>query len=111
MLSAKISTVMRRRIIALLLISMLAFAVRFLTMQFVRAHFNDPGWFQYGSYLVFDRQARAILDGSERAFWIDDPTRTDLVQYPPAQPLWVAAIYSATGERSIYAVERVQWIM
>jgi len=97
--------------LALLLIFALAFTVRFLTMQFVRAHLNDAGWFQYGSYAVFDQQARAILDGRERAFWIDDSTRTDMVQYPPAYPLWMAAIYSATGERSMYAVQTVHWIL
>ena len=58
-------------------------------MQFVRAHLNDAGWFQYGSYHIFDEQARNILDGKDRVFWIDDPSRTDLVQYPPAFPLWV----------------------
>ena len=51
------------------------------------------------------------MDGRERAFWIDDPTRTDLVQYPPAFPLWVALIYKMTGERSAYAVQSVQWIL
>lgn len=94
-----------------LLVLLLGLAVRGLTMQFVRAHFNDPGWFQYGSYAVFDERARAILDGRERAFWIDDPTRTDLVQYPPAYPMWLAAVYRATGEPSIYAVQTLQWIL
>ncbi len=94
-----------------LLVPLLAFAVRGLTMQFVRAHFNDPGWFQYGSYAVFDERARAILDGRERAFWIDDPARTDLVQYPPAYPVWLAAVYRAWGEPSIYAVQTLQWIL
>ena len=76
-------------------------------MQFMRARLEDPSWFQAGSYKVFDERARNILDGRERPFWIDDPGRTDLVQYPPAFPLWVAAIYGLTGERSMYAVQRV----
>ena len=80
-------------------------------MQFVRAHLNDAGWFQYGSYHIFDEQARNILDGKDHVFWIDDPSRTDLVQYPPAFPLWVALIYSVSSERSMYAVQRVQWIV
>jgi 4-amino-4-deoxy-L-arabinose transferase-like glycosyltransferase len=80
-------------------------------MQFMRAHLSDPSWFQSGSYLVFDKRARNVLDGRESAFWINDASRTDLVQYPPAFPLWVALIYRLTGERSMYAVQRVQWIL
>jgi 4-amino-4-deoxy-L-arabinose transferase-like glycosyltransferase len=101
----------RRRVLYFLLIFVLAFSVRFFTFQFMRAHLNDAGWFQYGSYQVFDKRASNILDGRESAFWIDDPTRTDLVQYPPAFPLWVAAIYRVTGEHSMYAVQRVQWFL
>jgi 4-amino-4-deoxy-L-arabinose transferase-like glycosyltransferase len=101
----------RRRVLYFLLIFALAFAVRFFTFQFMRAHLNDAGWFQYGSYQVFDKRAGNILDGRESAFWIDDPTRTDLAQYPPAFPLWVAAIYKVTGERSMYAVQSVQWFL
>lgn len=103
--------VTRRGAIIFLLIFALALSVRSLTMQFMRAHLDDAAWFQYGSYTVFDQQARDVLDGRQRLFWIEDPTRTDLVQYPPAFPLWVAAIYGATGERSAYAVQRVQWIL
>lgn len=76
----------------------------------MRAHLNDPAWFQLGSYQVFDRRARSILDGSERLFWIDDPSRTDLVQYPPAFPWLIATIYSLTGEHSAYAVQNFLWI-
>lgn len=101
----------RRRVIYFLLIFALCFAVRFFTFQFMRAHLNDAGWFQYGSYQVFDKRANNILAGSESAFWIDDPTRTDLAQYPPAFPLWVAAIYKVTGEHSMYAVQSVQWFL
>jgi 4-amino-4-deoxy-L-arabinose transferase-like glycosyltransferase len=42
-------------------------------------------------------------------FLIQDPTRTDLAQYPPAFPAFVAAIYAVTGERSAYVVQMVQW--
>ena len=76
----------------------------------MRAHLNDPGWFQVGSYEKFDRQARDILDGKQRLFWIDDPTRTDLAQYPPAFPALVALVYKISGERSAYVVQSVQWI-
>jgi len=108
---AKIPPVARRRALLFLLIFALAFAVRGLTMRFMRAHLEDPSWFQPGSYRVFDERARNILDGRERPFWIDDPGRTDLVQYPPAFPLWVAAVYGLTGERSMYALQRVQWVL
>src|SRR6185503_1431238 len=53
--------------------------------------------------------ARDILDGRQRIFLIDDSTRTDLAQYPPAFPTFVAAIYRVTGQRSAYPVEVVQW--
>ncbi|MDQ3754083.1 MAG: glycosyltransferase family 39 protein [Acidobacteriota bacterium] len=106
----KLSPLARRRALIFLSIFVIAFGVRFLTMQFMRAHLNDAGWFQYGSYSVFDERARGILDGRERLFWIDDSSRTDLVQYPPAFPWWVAAIYQISGERSSAAVQRAQWV-
>ena len=93
-------------IFTLLLITI---SVRFLTLQFMHAHLNDPGWFQTGSYAKFDRQARDILDRRQRLFWIDDPTRTDLAQYPPAFPALVALIYKVTGERSAYSTQLVLW--
>ena len=77
----------------------------------MRAHLSDPAWFQSGSYQIFDRRARSLLDGSERLFWIDDPSRTDLVQYPPAFPWLIATIYRLTGEYSPYAVQNVQWVL
>ena len=83
--------------------------VRVLTLQFMRAHLHDPGWFQVGSYAKFDRQARDILDGRQKLFWIDDATRTDLAQYPPAFPALVALIYKVTGEPSAYTVQLVIW--
>jgi 4-amino-4-deoxy-L-arabinose transferase-like glycosyltransferase len=101
----------RRRALLFLLFFALALTVRGLTMQFVRAHLTDASWFQPGSYAVFDKRAQSILDGRERAFWIDDASRTDLVQYPPAFPWWVAVVYKMTGERSMYAVQSVQWIL
>ena len=75
----------------------------------MRAHLNDPGWFQVGSYAKFDRQARDILDGRQKLFWIDDATRTDLAQYPPAFPALVALIYKVTGDRSTYSVQLAIW--
>jgi len=77
----------------------------------MRAHLNDPAWFQVGSYAKFDRQARDILDGRQRLFWIDDPARTDLAQYPPAFPALVALIYKGTGTASAYPVQIVLWFL
>jgi len=77
----------------------------------MRAHLNEPGWFQAGSYAKFDRQARDILDARQHLFWIDDPARTDLAQYPPAFPALVALIYKLTAERSAYPVQIVLWIL
>jgi 4-amino-4-deoxy-L-arabinose transferase-like glycosyltransferase len=88
-----------------------AISVRVLTLQFMRAHLNDPAWFQTGSYAKFDRQARDILDGRQRLFWIDDATRTDLAQYPPAFPAFVALIYKVTGDHSAYSVQLVLWFI
>ena len=84
-------------------------SVRVLTLQFMRAHLNDPSWFQVGSYAKFDRQARDILDGRQNIFWIDDSTRTDLVQYPPAFPVLVAFIYKVSSDASAYSVQLVLW--
>lgn len=89
----------------------IAAGVRWLTFNFMRARLNDAGWFQSGSYLVFDKRARELLEGRSPVFWIDDPSRTDVTQYPPAFPLWVAAIYSVSHDHSAYAVQRVQWIL
>jgi 4-amino-4-deoxy-L-arabinose transferase-like glycosyltransferase len=100
----------RRRLFLLLAALLLTFCVRGLTLQFMRAHLHDAAWFQVGSYAKFESQARDILDGKQRLFWIDDPTRTDLVQYPPAFPAVIALIYKLSGERSVYVVQNVQWI-
>jgi len=99
----------RKRLLLLLGAFALTLCVRVLTLQFMRAHLNDPGWFQVGSYAKFDSQARDLLDGNQRLFWIDDATRTDLAQYPPAFPVWVAFVYKLTGNPSMYAVQTVQW--
>ena len=99
----------RRQILLVVLIVGVALSVRVLTLQFMRAHLHDPGWFQVGTYAQFDRQARAIIEGRQHLFWIDDPTRTDLVQYPPAYPLMLAVIYSVTANWSVYSAQIVQW--
>jgi len=88
---------------------LIAISVRVLTLQFMRGHLNNPAWFQTGSYAKFDRQARNILGGRQRLFRIDDPTRTDLVQYPPAFPALLALIYKITGEHSAYSAQIVLW--
>src|SRR5215204_790135 len=101
----------RRTILCFLCLFVAVISVRVLTLQFMRAHLNDPGWFQVGSYAKFDRQARDILDGRQKLFWIDDSTRTDLAQYPPAFPAVVALIYKISGERSAYPVQIVLWFI
>lgn len=99
------------RLLALLFILALAFAVRGLTMRFISDHLSEPGWFQSGSYAVFDRQAQNILDGKSSIFWIDDPSKTEAAVYPPGYPLWLSLIYRITGERSARATQSVQWIL
>jgi hypothetical protein len=101
----------RRRALSLLLIVVLALVVRGLTAQFLGERLGDAGWFQSGSYRIFDARAQNILDGRESFFWIDDSSRTDLIQYPPAFPWWTAFIYGVTNERSAYAVLRVHWVL
>jgi len=101
----------RNQVKILFALFLIALSVRVLTLQFMRAHLNDPAWFQVGSYAKFDRQARDILDGRQRLFWIDDPARTDLAQYPPAFPALVALIYKLSGDRSAYSVQIVLWFV
>ncbi len=96
--------------LALFFILALAFSVRALTANFLRAHLDDPGWFPSGIYAAFDRQAQDWLDGRASIFWIDDPSRTDAAIYPPGYPLWLAFIY-ATGARSPGTVQNVQWVL
>jgi len=99
----------RKQLLILFTLLLLAVSVRVLTLQFMRAHLNDPAWFQVGSYAKFDRQARDILEGRQKLFWIDDATRTDLAQYPPAFPALLALIYKISGEPSAYSVQLVLW--
>jgi 4-amino-4-deoxy-L-arabinose transferase-like glycosyltransferase len=101
----------RKQLPALFTLLLIAISVRVLTLQFMSAHLNDPAWFQVGSYAKFDRQAQNILDGRQRLFWIDDSTRTDQAQYPPAFPALVALIYKVSGERSAYPVQIVLWFV
>jgi 4-amino-4-deoxy-L-arabinose transferase-like glycosyltransferase len=100
-----------RRVIALFFILTLAFAVRALTANFLRAHLDEPGWFPSGIYANFDRQAQDWLDGRASIFWIDDPSHTDAAIYPPGYPLWLAFVYTLTGNRSPAAVQNVQWVL
>src|SRR5437868_6220933 len=94
---------------ALFVLLLITISVRVATFNFMRAQVNDPSRFQVGSYAKFDRQARDILDGRQKLFWIDDPTRTDLAKYPPAFAALVALIYKLSSERSAYAVQIVLW--
>lgn len=99
------------RLLLLLIVLVLSFTVRGLTMRFVRDHLGDPSWFQSGTYARFDQQAQNILDGNAPAFWIDDPDQTDAAVYPPGYSLWLVLVYKLTGERSAQAVQIVQWVL
>jgi 4-amino-4-deoxy-L-arabinose transferase-like glycosyltransferase len=101
----------QKRVLGVLLVLALAFLVRGLTAQFMSTRLYDAGWFQYGSYALFDQRAENLLDGKENFFWINDASRTDLIQYPPAFPGFVALIYKLSGERESAAVHRVLWIL
>lgn len=101
----------RRRVLACLCLLLLSFTVRALTAQFLRVRLTDPGWFQSGTYAIFDTQARRLLDGSASFFWIDDPSRTQAAVYPPGYPMWLAFIYKVSGTQSVYVVQNVQWVL
>jgi len=101
----------RKRILFFAIVFVFAAGIRLLTYNFMRVRLNDASWFQHGSYGVFDNKARSILDGSGQLFWISDPARTDLAQYPPAYPWLVAAIYRITGNQSAHSVQVVQSIL
>jgi len=107
----RLSPPFRKRILFFSAVFLLAAGVRLLTFNFLRARLNDASWFQYGSYRVFDKQANDLLDGRQRLFWINDPSRTDLVQYPPAYPWMVATSYRLSGQRSAYTVQTLQSIL
>jgi len=109
LLSSNLFAPSARKVLILFLLLTTLLGVRGLTLTFMRAHLDDPAWFQTGSYAKFDRPAREILDGRQNIFLINDPTRTELAQYPPAFPALVALIYGVTGDRSAYAVQIVQW--
>lgn len=106
-----ISTAKRRRALALVLILATAFVVRALTMQFIRAHLTDPGWFASGIYAIFDRKAQDFLDHVEPLFWINDPARTEQAVYAPGYSAWLVLVYTLTGARSAYTVQSVQWVL
>src|SRR5207248_10784548 len=89
----------------------LAFCVRALTANFVRAHLDEAGWFPYGIYASFDGPAQDWLDGRAPIFWIDDPARTDKAIYAPGYPLWLALIYKLGGSRSPATVQNVQCVL
>ena len=101
----------RKQLLTFFALLLITISVRVLTLHFMRTHLEDPSWFQVGSYAKFDRQTRDILDGKQRFFWIDDATRTDLAQYPPAFPALVALIYKVTGNWSAYSVQLVVWFV
>jgi 4-amino-4-deoxy-L-arabinose transferase-like glycosyltransferase len=101
----------RKRVIALLIVLALSFAVRALTANFLRAHLDEPGWFPSGIYENFDGVAQNWLDGRAPILWISDPSRTDAAIYPPGYPLWLAFIYTVTGHRSPATVQNVQWVL
>jgi 4-amino-4-deoxy-L-arabinose transferase-like glycosyltransferase len=110
-LKARFQRLFTRRALALLFILALAFTVRALTANFLRAHLNDAGWFPFGIYAAFDRQAQDGLDGRASFVRIDDPSRTDSAVYPPGYPLWLAFIYKLSGIRSPVVIQNVQWIL
>ncbi len=106
-----LKVVTRKQLLIVAGLIVLGVSVRVLTFQFMRAHLNDAGWFQFGSYAVFDREARSILDGTQNIFFISDSSRTDRAQYPPAFPAWVAVVYKLSGNYSAYSVQTVQWFL
>ncbi len=99
------------RVLFIAVILFFSFSVRGFTAYFVNAHLTDPAWFQFGSYKIFDRQAQDILDRKSSLFWIDNPEQTESAIYPPGYPLWIAFIYSVTGNRSAASVQVVQWML
>jgi Dolichyl-phosphate-mannose-protein mannosyltransferase len=101
----------RQKLVIAFSVLVIFLSVRFFTFQFMRAHLNDAGWFQFGSYSIFHSQAEDLLEGRRRLFLIDDPSRTDLVQYPPAYPAALATIYEITGNRTAYSAQIVQWFL
>ena len=104
-------TQITQRALVILFILALAFCVRALTANLIRAHLDDAGWFPFGIYAAFDAPAQDWLDGRAPIFWIDDSTRTDKAIYAPGYPLWLAFLYKTTGSRSPQTVQNVQWVI
>lgn len=96
---------------ALLCVLLLSFTVRALTAQFMSARLTDAGWFQSGTFAIFDTQARDYLDGRAPLFWIEEESHTERAVYPPGYSLWLALIYSTSGTRSASVVQSVQWVL
>jgi 4-amino-4-deoxy-L-arabinose transferase-like glycosyltransferase len=105
------TSVSRQRLFYILIILIVAFSVRGLTRYFVQTHLDDPAWFQTGTYAIFDRQAQKILDGQASIFWVGDPAQTEAAIYPPGYAAWLALVYTITGERSVSATQKVQWVV
>jgi 4-amino-4-deoxy-L-arabinose transferase-like glycosyltransferase len=101
----------RRHALFILCVVLLSFTVRGLTANFIRTHLSDPGWFQSGTYAIFDHQAQGILDGRASVFFIRDSSQTEAAVYPPGYPLWLAFVYGASGVREAAVVQNVQWVM
>src|SRR5436305_12449239 len=89
--------VLYQRVLVIVFILALAFCVRALTANLIRAHLDDPGWFPFGIYAAFDAPAQDWLDGRVPTFWIDDATRTYRAIYAPGYPLCLAFLYMTTG--------------
>ena len=87
---------------------LLALAVRSLTGYFIFEHMTEPAWFQPAQYALVNDQAQEVLDGKRPVFWIDDPTRTDLLVYPPGYSLWMAFVFGVSGDRSPYTLQAIQ---
>lgn len=101
----------RKHLLIFLLLLATALSVRVLTLNFMRMHLHERAWFQPGSYVIFETQARDILAGRQNLFWIDDPSRTELAQYPPAFPWFVAVVYKLSGNHSPYSTQIVVWLI
>jgi hypothetical protein len=105
------SAVTRNRVLFFLVVLLLAGSVRLLTFNFLRNRLDDPAWFQRGTYAAFEERAVAVIGGTEAIFWVSDPSRTDVIFFPPGYPLMIVAIFRLTGQHSIYAVQAVQTVI
>ena len=77
----------RSRVIWIAAILALSFIARAGTAQFVAEHLDDAGWFQFGSYKIFDERAQNIMDGVEPAFFFltirSEPTSSNIRRHFP----------------------------